>query len=119
MMSDEARTLGTISRTLGSIGTLGLAVIGALWFGLLSFGAAIVYAPLGVRPSEVGLSSTTVLAQSAIVFATAAVVYLLLVAVLFVLSYAFVGRPRQGDDAEQAFHRAMRARRAGALCIAR
>ena len=58
--------------------TVILAVAGALWFGILSLGAVIVYAPVGVEPREVGLSSGTVLTQAAIV----ALAYLI-VSVLF------------------------------------
>jgi hypothetical protein len=51
---------------LATIATAGLAVAGALWFGLLSLGAAIAYGAVGVHPREVGLSSGTVVVQSAI-----------------------------------------------------
>ena len=46
--------------------TAAFALSGALWFGLLSFGAAIAYEPAGVRPREIGLSSGTVLTQAAV-----------------------------------------------------
>jgi hypothetical protein len=54
--------------TLAGFSTLAIAVAGAAWFALLSFAAAIAYAPLGVRPNEIGLSSGTLLTQSAILW---------------------------------------------------
>lgn len=51
-----------------------LAVAGAAWYGLLNFGAAIAYEPLGVQPREVGLGSSELLAQSAVGLAVALLV---------------------------------------------
>jgi hypothetical protein len=51
---------------LAGLATAAFAITGALWFGLLSLAAAIAYEPAGVRPREIGLSSGTVLTQSAV-----------------------------------------------------
>jgi hypothetical protein len=63
--------VGTISRSAAGA----IAILGVLWFGLLSVGAAIVYTPLGVRPSEIGLGSGTVLGQSAVALIVLLVLY--------------------------------------------
>jgi hypothetical protein len=62
--------------SLGAPATAILAVAGAAWYGLLSLGAAIAYVPLGVRPRETGLSSSTVLTQSAIGVVAAVAVFI-------------------------------------------
>lgn len=55
----------TLSSVAGLV-TAGVAIFGALWFGLLSYGAAIAYEPAGVRLREIGLGSGTVLSQAAV-----------------------------------------------------
>jgi hypothetical protein len=62
----EQQSAGSIGRQIAAYGTLTLAVVGAILFGLLSLGAAVAYSPLGVRPNEIGLGSAALLTQSAI-----------------------------------------------------
>jgi hypothetical protein len=62
----SGRLAGVSLSTMAGLVTAVFAIAGAFWFGLLSLAAAIAYAPAGVRPREIGLSSGTVLAQSAI-----------------------------------------------------
>jgi hypothetical protein len=71
----EQQSAGSIGRQIAAYGTLALAVVGAMVFGLLSLGAAIAYSPLGVRPSEIGLGSAALLTQSAIAVVFAAAVF--------------------------------------------
>jgi hypothetical protein len=78
---------------LASHGTLILAVAGTAWFGLLSLAAALVYGPVGVRPSEVGLGSATLLAQAAVGVIVAVLVTVayssLMLGFIWVLGFVF------------------------------
>jgi hypothetical protein len=60
--------------TVAGLTTAALAVAGVIWFGLLSLGAATAYGPAGVEPREIGLSSGTVLSQSAVGLALVVIV---------------------------------------------
>jgi hypothetical protein len=68
---------GFILSSVGGLVTAGVALVGALWFGLLSLGAAIAYEPAGVRPREIGLGSGTVLTQAGVGFVIGFVIWAL------------------------------------------
>jgi hypothetical protein len=86
--------------TLATIATAALAIAGALWFGLLSLGAVIAYGEVGVHLREIGLSSGTVLAQSAIGLSVAVVAISLIP--IIAAFFARWGRPPSQDQAPRS-----------------
>jgi hypothetical protein len=70
-----------------------LALGGVAWFALLSLGAGIVYDSVGVQPREVGLSSGTLLGQSAIGLAVVIVVVVVLERIFYFLVQAAAVSP--------------------------
>jgi hypothetical protein len=112
----QAQTASPVSlSTIAGLVTALLAIAGAFWFGLLSLAATIAYEPAGVRPREIGLSSGTVLSQSAVGLAAWIGTYMfLLVAYLVAVRTArrFSRQLPKGGDAESSGSTELRRNRA-------